>query len=323
MSISRRILTRAGVLAVGALTLASCSDSSTSPLQVTPDVLQTMGENVATEIESSIASLTAQDVMNSTAGAPTFRLVPKTGASMLRGLSFSRTAAEPALKATTEVAQCGVASQSPPVDTDGDNVPDNWSMSFALPACHFVDQTSATSFDVTGVLRISDPQPGTAGLALNFGLDNFKVTFSGTDGSGYVSRNGNGTVDVSASGLSQTENWTEAAVLTGITSGSATVSWSGTFVPAQGQSLVAGRALPDGAYSPNGSFTLREGNRAGTFSITTIEPLQYSAACAGGTGVSPFTSGHIRVAVSSQQNSGYADVTYSGCNSATVTLVSQ
>jgi len=323
MPISRRNLARAGVLALGAFALASCSDSSTAPLQVTPDVLQTMGDNVATEIESSIASLTAQDVMSSTAGAPTFRRVPQAGASMLRGLSFSRTAGTPVLKATADISQCGVASQSPPVDTDGDNVPDNWSMTFSLPACHFVDQTNASTFDVTGTLHISDPQPGSAGLALAFGLDNFKVSFSSADASGYVTRNGNGSVNASASGLSQTENWTETAVLTGITSGSASVSWSASFVPTPGQSLVAGRALPDGAYSPNGSFTLQQGNRAGTFSITTIDPLQYSAACAGGTGISPFTSGHIRVAVSNQQNSGYADVTYSNCNSATVTFVSQ
>src|SRR5436305_8174011 len=206
MPISRRNLARSGALAVGALALASCSDSSTAPLQVTPDVMQTMGDNVATEIESSIASLTAQDVMNSTAGAPTFRRVPQTGTSMLRGLSFSRTAAAPALKTASDISQCGVASQSPPVDTDGDNVPDSWSMTFSLPACHFVDQTSATTCDVTGLLHLSDPQPGTAGLALAFGLDNFKVSFSGSNGSGSVTRNGNGSVNASASGLSQTEN---------------------------------------------------------------------------------------------------------------------
>jgi hypothetical protein len=40
-----------------------------------------------------------------------------------------------------------------------------------------------------------------------------------------------------------------------------------------------------------------------------------------GTSLSPFSGGRVRVAVSNQQNSGYVDVTYSGCNSATVTLV--
>src|SRR5690349_16409117 len=106
MPISRRSLARAGVLALGALTLAACSDS-TAPLQVTPDVLQTMGDNVATQIESSIASLTAQDVMNTTAGAPTFRRVPQAGSSMMRWLSFSRTPGV-VRNASTDIAQCGI-----------------------------------------------------------------------------------------------------------------------------------------------------------------------------------------------------------------------
>jgi len=180
MSISRRTLVRAGVLAIGALTLAACNDSSTSPLNVTPDQLQAIGESVATELEGGAAQLTAQDVINTNGGAPTFSRVPRSTATMFRGLSLSRTAG------AADVAQCGVASQNPPVDSDGDMIPDNWSLTFALPACHFADQTN--SYDVTGVLHITDTQPGTAGLALNFGLDNFKLSFSGINGSGYVSR---------------------------------------------------------------------------------------------------------------------------------------
>lgn len=327
MSLSRRVFARAGVLALSALTLASCSDSSTSPLQVTPDVLQTMGDNVATEIEGAVASLTAQDVISSTGGAPSFRRVPRSGTSMLRGLSFSRTAAGAAINATTDVAQCGVASQNPAVDSDGDNVPDNWSLTFSLPACHFVDQTSGGTFDVTGVLHVSDPTVSSAGFGLNFGLDNFKIAFSSSQGSGYVTRSGSGSVSLSSSNLSQTENWNETAVLTGLQSASATVTLNSSFTAASGQTLTPGRALPDGSYSPNGTFGLSEGNRVGTFSVQTIDPLQYSASCAAGvaagTSLSPFTGGRIRVSVSNQQNSGYADVTYSSCNSATVTLVTQ
>ena len=194
MSISRRTLVRAGVLAIGALTLAACNDSSTSPLNVTPDQLQAIGESVATELEGGAAQLTAQDVINTNGGAPTFSRVPRSTATMFRGLSLSRTAG------AADVAQCGVASQNPPVDSDGDMIPDNWSLTFALPACHFADQTN--SYDVTGVLHITDTQPGTAGLALNFGLDNFKLSFSGINGSGYVSRDGSGSVTASSSGLS-------------------------------------------------------------------------------------------------------------------------
>ena len=319
MSISRRTFARAGVLAVGALTLASCKDSGTTPLNVTPDQLQAIGESVATELEGGVAQLTAQDVLNTNGGAPSFSRVPRSAATMTRGLSFSRTSS------ATDIAQCGVPSQNPPVDTDGDLIPDNWTLSFSLPACHFADATN--SYDITGALRISDLQPTTPSLSLSFALDNFKLAFTGANGSGYVSRNGSGSVTASSSGLSQTENWTEVALLTGVTSATVGINWTATFTATPGQSITAGQSLPDGAYSPNGTVDFRQGNRVASFTVTTIDPLQYSAACAAGvaqgTSMSPFTGGHVRIAVTSQQGSGYADVTYSSCNSATVALVSQ
>ena len=317
MSLSRRKIARAGVLAFGALALAACHDS-TAPLNVTSDQLQSMGESIAAEIEGGITQLTAQDVMATNGGAPSFSRVPREAAAMFRGMSLSRSAG------TGDVAACGVASQSPPVDTDGDQVPDNFSVTFALPACHFADQTN--TYDVTGVLRISDPQPGTAGMALNFGLENFKLAFNGTGGSGYVTRDGTGSVSVASSDLSQTQHWTETGVVTGVASVSATLSWTATFAAAQGQSITAGQPLPDGVYQPNGSVTFTEGNRTATFAVETIDPLQYSAACAAGvaqgTSVSPFSSGRVRVSVTSQQVNAYADVTYSSCNAATVVIVS-
>ena len=322
MPLSRRSLTRAGVVALGAL-LAACSDSSTAPLQVTPDVLHSMGDNVATQIESAISTLTAQDVMNTTGGAPSFSRVPQTSANMLRGLSFSRSTPGLLMNSTaTTNSSCGVASETTPTDSDGDGVPNDFTITFALPACHIVDQQSGNTIDVTGAFHISDPTSA-AGFGLNFGLTNFKVAFNGQTGSGYVTQNGNGSVTLSSSVLQQTENWDLAAVLTGIQSASASITWNGSFTAASGQTLSAGHSLPDGSYSPNGTFAYHEGNRVATFSIQTIDPLQYSAACAGNGSLSPFTAGRVRVAVSNQQNSGYVDVSYANCNTATITLVSQ
>ena len=320
MTLSRRVLARAGVLAFGALTLAACSDSSTAPLPVTPDQLQSVGESAATEIESAIASITAQDIMNTTGGAPSFSRVPRSTPAMIGGLSLNRYAVS---RSTTDISQCGVQSPTTPDDPDGDLVPTTVSLTFALPACHFVDGTD--TYDITGVLRVSDPSPTTPSMALSFALDNFKLAFAGTNGSGYVSRNGSASVSVSSGSLSQSATWTDNAVLTGVASASDNINWTNTFVAAQGQSITAGQALPDGAFSPNGSVTIHQGNREATFSVTTIDALQYSASCAAGvaqgTSLSPFTAGRVRVAVSNQQNSGYVDVTYSACNSATVTLV--
>jgi len=319
MSFSRRAL--AGVVAIGALTLAACSDS-TAPLTITPDQLQSMGSSIASEVENSMAQLTAQDVMATNGGAPSFSRVPRSSATMFRGLSLNRYALNASVN---DISQCGVPSQNPPVDTDGDQVPDNFSVTFATPACSFADAT--TNYDVTGALRISDPHPQTAGLELDFALDNFKLAFSGSDASGYVSRNGTASVSVTSTGLYQTATWNDNALIVGVTSASDGIHWTNSFTAAQGQSIVAGQALPDGAYSPNGSVTFQQGNRVATFAVETIDALQYSASCAAGvaagTSLSPFTAGRIRVTVSNQNHSGYADVSYSNCNTATVTLVAQ
>ena len=320
MTLSRRVLARAGVLAFGALTLAACSDSSTAPLNVTPQQLQSVGQSTATEIEGAIASITAQDVMNNNGGAPSFSRVPRSAPATMSILSLDRYAVS---RSTTDIAQCGAPSQNPPVDTDGDKVPDNLSVLFATPACSFTSGTD--SYDVTGTLRVSDPSPSTPEMALNFALDNFKLTFSGTNGSGYVSRNGTASVNVSSGSLTQSATWTDNAVLTGVASASDDINWTNVFVVAQGQSITAGQPLPDGAYSPSGSVTIHQGGRQATFSVTTVDALQYSASCAAGvaagTSLTPFTSGRIHVAVSNQQKSASVDITYSNCSSATVTLV--
>jgi hypothetical protein len=237
------------------------------------------------------------------------------------GLAFSRVPA-PVSRSTADAA-CGVVSPANPIDTDGDQVPDNMSITFALPACEFTDASGTT--DLTGVLRITDPQPTTPGMALNFALDNFTLAFSGTNLNGKVIRDGSSSVSLSGSGLSQTSNWTESVQITGYPSISANLNWAATFVAAQGSSIVAGQPLPDGAFSPSGSVDYREGNRTASFALTTITPLQYSASCAAGvesgTSLTPFSSGTVRVSVSSQQGAGSVDVTYTNCDAATVSLV--
>jgi hypothetical protein len=320
MTITRRIM-GAGIATLGVLALAACNNDATSPLTVTPDQLQSMGTTIATEIESGAMGLTAQGVTSTSGGAPTtFDRIPS-GTTMWGGLSLNRVPTS-VLRSTVST-DCGVASQTPPVDTDGDGVPDNFSITFALPACHFADATS--TIDMTGVLRITDPQPATPGMSLSFGLTNFTLAFSGSNGTGKLVRDGSATVSASSNALSQISDWTESLQMTGIPSISAHINWAGTFTAATGQSIVTGQPLPDGAFSPSGTLDYREGNRTASFSIATISPLQYSASCAAGvengTSLTPFTSGTVRVSVSSQQSAGSVDVTYTNCGSATVSLV--
>jgi len=103
--------------------------------------------------------------------------------------------------------------------------------------------------------------------------------------------------------------------------------WSATVAAAEGSTITPGQPLPDGVYTPNGSFEYRQGGRVAQFTITTVEPLQYSAECAAGiaagTTWSPFTAGVVRVAVRNDGNMGFAEVTYLDCNEASVLYVSR
>lgn len=323
MTTSRHTFARAGVLTLAVLALAACGES-TAPLNVTPEQLESMGDAVAAEIEAGVMQLTAQDVMSTSGGAPAFARVPTSSPmlsrSLSRSLSFSRSGS-----ASARVDECGVPSQNPPTDTDGDQVPDNLSVTFSLPACHYAQEDGA--MDLTGVMRISDPQPATAGAALNFALDNFRLSFSGSEGTFSVLRDGSAAVSATTGGLSQTLDWSEVAEISGFPRVTADINWTASFAAAQGQTITAGQPLPDGAYQANGSVGYRQGNRTAAFSVTTLAPLQYSAECAAGmaTGatMTPFTSGRVRVGVSGQEGRGFVEVTYAACNMATVVLVAQ
>jgi hypothetical protein len=219
--------------------------------------------------------------------------------------------------------ECGVMSQNPPTDSDADQVPDNVTITFSVPACRFVEENG--TFDLTGMVRVSDPAPGTAGMAFNMSLDNLRFTFSTSEFTGYVRRDGLTSVSASQTGLSQTVSGLESAQLAGYPSLGVDVDWMATFAAAEGSVITPGEALPDGAYNVNGSMEYREGDRSAAFNITTVEALQYSAECAAavieGLAWSPFTAGTVRVAVRNDGNLGFAQITYSDCGEATVVFV--
>jgi hypothetical protein len=322
MPITSRSVTRAAALPLVALAISACSESL-GPLDVSPEEFEAIGQAVALQIEMGSSQLTANEAMGHM-GAPQFS-VQSRRAGRVGGAAFlaKRYSGAP-IRAQAVSTECGVPSQDPPTDSDGDHVPDNLVITFALPACHFADATG--SFDLTGALRVWDPVPGTAAAAFNLGVDNFRVTFSSQDVSGFVRRDGLTSVVAAASGLSQTVSWLESARIDGIPAIGADIDWTATFAVAQGQSIVAGQPLPDGAYSPNGTFDYRVGARQASFSVTTVSPLQYDAGCAAGvsdgSALTPFASGTIRIAYRTENRSGAVDVTYSDCFGANVQYVS-
>ena len=316
-----RSFARTGALALAAAAFTACGDS-TSPLDLDPAGMEAVGESIAAEIEASALTLTASGAMGEVEQTqPIFSLGSRTSQRVLGGATYSVSRLRPAMQIGTET--CGVPSQNPPADSDEDGVPDNLTITFSLPACHTVMEEG--SIDITGLFRISDPTPGTAGFALNFGMDAFRVVFDGAEGRFTVNQDGSSSVNASATGLSQTQDWTQSMSASGYPSIAMTVDWAATFAAAEGASIVAGEPLPNGAFSPNGTFTYREGKRVAALNVTTVSPLQYNAECAAmveeGLADSPFTGGEVRVAFSGDQGNGYARITYAECSWANVVFV--
>jgi hypothetical protein len=322
MTHTARSLRRAGAAILAALTFAACQDS-TAPLDISPEELETIGQTMAIQLESGVLQLTAPDAMG-TIEPPALSVQRRAPSNRFPTLSLNQTAGYPiSLQAVDP--ECGVPSQNPPTDSDGDQVPDNLTITFALPACRVVGEDG--SFELTGLVRFSDPLPGTPAAAFNMALDNFRVTFSSTEVSGFVRRDGLTSVLATQTGLSQTVSWLESAQITGLPTIGADVDWSATFAAAEGGIISHGEPLPDGAYQANGSLEFRQGPRSAHFSVTTVEPLQYSAECAAGvvegTTLAPFSSGKVRVAVQNDGDLGYAEVTYLDCNEASVLYVAR
>ena len=300
---------------------AACGGDSTSPLDLEPEEFEALGETVALEIESSALQLTADGAQAYTDVPAAFMLGSPTSEHILGPAARNVVPLREPMRQVVD-QECGVPSQEVPADSDEDGVPDNLQITFALPACHIV--TEDFTMDLTGMFHISDPTPGTAGMALAFGMDNFRVDMSNAEFSATVTRNGDGTVSVLETGLSQTQEWTESVRVDGFPAISAAIDWSATFA-ATGGEIVANEPLPDGTFTPNGTFVYREGNRQSAFSVTTVEALQYSAECAAGVAEAladtPFTDGVLRIAFAGQEGVGFVQVSYAECGFATVQFV--
>ncbi len=312
MTLSFRSLRRASVVTLAALTFVACSDAI-APLDVAPQDLEWIGHGMMFEIENGVATLTVAGAMNNDHW-PHFSMQGRAPANG-GGVAFNVQHAARLPSFQVVDPECGVFSQNPPADSDADGVPDDLTITFGAPACHFPDETG--SRELTGVIRISDPLPGTAAPAYNMAFDDFGIIVADPELNGFNRRDGMTAVSASASGLSQTVSWFETSHTEGYPTFGIGMNRSATFAAAQGSAISSGEPLPDGAYALHGSIEYRVDGRPAHFDFTTVEALQYSTECvaamAEGLAWSPFTAGTVRVAVRNNADMGFAQITYTDC----------
>jgi hypothetical protein len=295
---SARLLSSALAMALAA---SACSDAAgPEPRLLTDEETESIGFAVQAMVSSSIGSMTSDGAVSTSGGA--LGLARHQGAIALDPLG----------------ADCPAPSQDPIVDSDGDDVPDDVTFTFALPACHFGDGGPGT-VDVTGTLRVVDPSPQTAAHAFDATLTSLRLAFTGQTESGSITQTGHLAVSAAAGGLAQSHTMTWVAEVTGQPTTTITSSWNVTFAPAEGASLVLGQALPDGAFNPSGSMSWSHGSEQLTMAVEAPTPLQYDASCA--SSGSPFSAGELRVLFSTTDVRGFVRLTYADCADPQVVFV--
>ncbi len=94
---------------------------------------------------------------------------------------------------------CPTITPFPPVDADGDHVPDDVTLSFTLPDCSFT--RDGRTFEITGTIHITDPSTTQFGVRTAFA--DFQHKLTGPDGGFFLTRlNGVRQVLRSAAGFS-------------------------------------------------------------------------------------------------------------------------
>jgi hypothetical protein len=166
-------------------------------------------------------------------------------------------------------------------DTDGDGTPDERTFTFAPPACHFTGYHGAT-LEITGEVVVSDPTPAAADLNRRTELQDFTWTVTGPNAALSYSavRNGTRLLSGNAGGLSLGNTVTVVRTFNERAAGTVQHNLLVTFTAGQGESLERGEPLPSGTIEKSGTLTWSRNGRSRTFTVSTVEPLVWDAACA-------------------------------------------
>ena len=304
-----RRLTRVTLATCTTLAFAACSDSTGLNDRV-PDPL--MSEDAAylivDELATSLGSLNPDMAMTT----PTMALLAGRAVT-------TRDPRAIAARLALSPEDCGTLSPAVPDDTDGDGIPDELTVTYALPGCHSEDVSG--SMDITGSMHLEDSTPTVAGMSFSLAMNALKVAMTHVEfGSIEVTRDGTGSVAHTASQLGQVYDFSTLIRAEDASMRFAT-EWDLDFDAAPGSSIVTGEPLPDGTYTPSGTTIIEQMRDRYAFTVSAPTPLTYSAACAADpfTYANPFAAGVLRVDAVGGEGAGYVEAVFSGCMEPTIT----
>jgi hypothetical protein len=292
-----------GALASAAVLLGACSGDPAAPAAPT----------LTTQQAAQVGTQVARDV-----GAAL-------GALRLGGgnaLALTAVAADRAAAADV-AAPCPAPSNT--ADADRDGIPDDATITFALPQCRTIVNGDTT--EVTGTVRLADPvfspPPDVQAFGYQAWLRDVVVRHVAAvaDSSYTETRNGAIALMANAQGLVQAHALDVVRVDRAGTV-HATTRWQATFAPATGSAFVIGGALPAGRFSVEGVSGWEKGANAQQFAIATAVPLAYDPACAA-TQPNAFRSGEVRAVSAGAGGQAVVRIVFADCLAPTITLVAR
>lgn len=298
---STRIVNRtAGLIAVVALSAAGCAvDKSAAPSgqqSLTDAEARVVGQEVAGEVEDVTGSFTIGGLLLSS--------FPSGGMTLSDG------------DRPGTLSTCPTITPFPPVDADGDHVPDDVTLSFTLPDCSF--SRDGATLEITGTVHITDPSTTEFGIRVGFTDLQHKVTRQG--GEFFLSRlNGNRQVLRGASDFSLIDSTTVDLESSERGAAQLAKAWVVTFTADPGQTFDQLRELPSGNLTVNGSMSRTRGTTTYSFAVATVTPLHHDAAC---TARPQFTAGELVVTKTGPDGTITIHIVFTGCGvQPTVTVV--
>jgi hypothetical protein len=278
-------------IALLSLVAAGCAADRAAAPAGTPSLsnaeAQLVGHEVAGEVEDVAGNFTLGGLLG-----PSF---PSAGIA-------ATGAAQPA-----PTVNCPTITPNPPVDADGDHVPDDVTLGFTLPDCSF--SRNGATFEITGSIHITDPSTTDFGIRVVFTDLQHKLTHANAT---FSSSRLNGPRQVlrSASEFSLHDSTTVALESSDHGAAQLVKAWVVGFVVDPGQTFDQTRHLPSGTLTVNGSLSRSRGAVSHSFAVRTVTPLHHDATCAARPA---FTSGELLVVKTGPDGTVTIHVVFNGC----------
>lgn len=280
-----------GVMAFLSLAAAGCSpDRSTAPTgspSLSDAEARLVGQEVAGEVEDVAGSFTLTGLL--------FGSFPSAGIAAPDGVHLSPT------------ANCPTITPHPPVDSDGDRVPDDVTLSFTLPDCSFA--RNGATFEITGAIHITDPSATDFGIRVAFTDLQHKLTQP--TGAFFLNRlNGPRQVLRSGAGFSLIDSTTADRASSEHGAAQLAKAWAVSFVADAGQTVSHDRGLPSGDLTVQGKTTWTRAGVSHSLTVSTLTPLHHDATC---TTRPAFTAGELVVVKTGPDGTVTIHIVFNGC----------